>query len=78
MKIIKIMIAGLMFANISYAADFNIRVSPRIFFGFLNVKVDYKVKDNVSISGIFDYAVNYLNYHTIGGGVNIKVLFGQL
>lgn len=71
--IVKMVIAGLMFASASHAADFNVRVSPKLFLGFLNAKVDYKVKDNISVGGIYEYTFNYLDYHTVGGGVNIKL-----
>ena len=71
--IIKTMIAGVMFVGVSHAADFNVRVSPKALFGFLNARIDYKVKNNISVGGIFDYAINYLDYHTVGGGVSIKL-----
>ena len=71
--IIKTILVGLVLINMSYAADFNIRTSPKILFGIINAKVDYKVKENISITGIFDYAIKKLDYHTIGAGVNFKI-----
>ena len=71
--IMKMIIEGVMFVSASYAADFNIRVSPKLFAGFLNAKVDYKVKDNISATGMFEYTTSYLDYYSVGGGVNIKL-----
>jgi len=56
----------------------NVRMSPAVLAAMLHVRVDLKIKNDVSIGPLLDYSMWHMKHHAFGLTANIKLDGGDI